>query len=460
MTFMFIGCEKETSQRDLQPSKNTSDIAILESMGFCSADIEDLGDHYLVEGDIRFDKEDMHYYTPTTRQYHCGWLVGYNNQQNITVRIDNSLINQSNWADAIIAAINAWNSEPDCNIRMTYVTSPIADITFSYASLLRYINGVPVGRAIARSTFPRNDMPGPTVQVDTYWNFLTLGEKTWVMMHELGHNFGLRHTDYMNRADDGSNEGTPIDRETGNRIDAIHIPGTPTNNSDNRSLMWSIANDRSYPTYSFSDYDKIALKNMYPNPTITGPDSPGLYTFATYTIPTDMPTGTIFNGWEVTPNSYSAPKGMRDSNLDIGFTTVARYTLKANFTLPGGMDYSTTITVVVLPDLPNILCAAEKLTFPERETIGLWDEVVYWTKPDQFVTFDADNDEYCEYEWTSFDPLELKSGLGNVFETGVSSDNYQEPSLYTIKCRAKLNGLYSDWVDIYLYISAERSEIY
>ena len=213
MTFMFIGCEKEISQRDLQPSKNTSDIAILESMGFCSADIQDLGDYYQVEGDIRFDKEDMHYYTPTTRQYHSGWLVGHNNQQNITVMIDNSLINESNWADAIIAAIDAWNSEPDCNIRMTYVTSPTADITFSAWPL--------GGGTIARSTFPRNDMPGPTVQVDTYWNFLTLGEKTWVMMHELGHNFGLRHTDYMNRADDGSNEGTPIDRETGNRLDAI-----------------------------------------------------------------------------------------------------------------------------------------------------------------------------------------------------------------------------------------------
>ncbi len=29
--------------------------------------------------------------------------------------------------------------------------------------------------------------------------------------------------------------------------------------------MWSVA-DKSYPTYSFSDYDKIALKKMYPNP--------------------------------------------------------------------------------------------------------------------------------------------------------------------------------------------------
>ena len=233
-------------------------MAVLESLGFSAENIEVFEDYYRVEGDIRFEKKDMYLYKPQTRQYHCGELiydlnVTFHNRFYIKVKIDPTLINQSNWEEVILDAINAWNTEPVCGLYMSYVTSGDADITLSK----RYYAPLPNGQvALGESSFPRSGKPGPTVYINADIidsRAYSKGKKTYLVMHELGHNVGLRHTDWMNRNNQGGRES-----------DAIHIPGTPTTNSDENSLMWSTHINQSYPSKSFSSYDKIALQRIYP----------------------------------------------------------------------------------------------------------------------------------------------------------------------------------------------------
>lgn len=79
--------------------------------------------------------------------------------------------------------------------------------------------------------------PGSTVSINTYYNTIAASKKNNVITHELGHTFGLNHTD-------GS-------------MGAL-IPCTPI--SDNNSVMFSGVQEWS----GFSAYDIIAISTLYP----------------------------------------------------------------------------------------------------------------------------------------------------------------------------------------------------
>lgn len=78
-----------------------------------------------------------------------------------------------------------------------------------------------------------------------------------IIMHEIGHCLGLRHTDWATRQSCGSGSSG----ESANPPGAIHIPGTPTG-YDASSLMLACFNSNS--TGSFDQYDKVALEYLYP----------------------------------------------------------------------------------------------------------------------------------------------------------------------------------------------------
>lgn len=225
-------------------SAENDDIHILQSLGFDASDITEMETFYLVEGDIIFEKSKLSGYgkAQTRQAYHTTGLIAYPKQSTITVGIDSSIPTSGvdNWREEILEAINLWN--PLSNLHLTYTTDANPDILVRSDA-----NNLLPNNAIAAGEFPVNGQPGATILINLdygYNKMIPRLQKIYNMVHEFGHCFGLRHTNWEARKESPAN----------------HINGTPT--SDPYSVMNGGTAESSWN--GFSRDDQYAIRVLYP----------------------------------------------------------------------------------------------------------------------------------------------------------------------------------------------------
>lgn len=220
------------------------DMYVIQALGFDTLDIIELKSAYLIQGDILIEKNSLSTdnQVQTRQAYHTTGLIGHPKQRSITVGVDNSIPTSGvdNWRDEIQEAINLWN--PLSNLKMSYTTAANPDI------LIRSDASDPLPDiAIAAGTWPMNGKPGSSIRINLdYNNNKTIPrlQKIYNMVHELGHCFGLRHTNWKSIGESGAND----------------IFGTSA--SDPYSVM--NGGTAEYQWSGFSKGDKDAIRILYP----------------------------------------------------------------------------------------------------------------------------------------------------------------------------------------------------
>jgi hypothetical protein len=249
-TLGFSSCKKEQigAVPDVAATQS-SPLQRLLDMGFAQKNIEDKGDYYLVEGDIRFDKSSLAVKPIATKpgviakpqdQVSGLFLIDFQRQPNVTVRIDASLPSQF-IADAQ-QAIREWNSIERVRVNLNLTTDASADITIIGQNLN---NG-----AFGEAPLPLNGTPGSFVHIDPRMpaSFARL-----VITHELGHCLGFHHTDLYARGEDPGIWG------------AQTIPGTPFNDPNSIMNSGSAPNQVQGVWQGFSEFDVTGFRTLYPD---------------------------------------------------------------------------------------------------------------------------------------------------------------------------------------------------
>ena len=95
--------------------------------------------------------------------------------------------------------------------------------------------------------------PGKRIDIDRSSFNGTDDRLEQIFTHEIGHNLGLRHSDWNNRRScGGGGESTAYG--------AVHIAGTPTG-FDAKSVMNACIPDNGSGEFSY--YDRVALRRLY-----------------------------------------------------------------------------------------------------------------------------------------------------------------------------------------------------
>jgi hypothetical protein len=165
----------------------------------------------------------------------------------ICVNPTSSFNNTSGFVSALDAAISAYNALPLVWDMARGPTSGCnANIT---ATTMSGVGG--------SAGFPSGGNPYGTINIGTGLTSYSGNVKKHVIMHELGHTVGFRHSDYYNRAiscGSGGNEGSA-------GVGAILIPGTPSTAVVGGSVMNSCF--RSTESGNWTSSDVTALNYLY-----------------------------------------------------------------------------------------------------------------------------------------------------------------------------------------------------
>lgn len=255
VSFMFNACQK--NQENVIEDRTVTDqevLAKISNLGFSTENVIRADNGYIVEGDILLThsqlenkQEGISLRIASDEQYRTTELVT-GLPRVITISLANNM--PSNFSPAVDEAIDRYNNE---NLQLTFQrVSSNGDIHISSGYWWWSWFGI-----LGQGGFPENGDPWGSIMLNTsYFGSSTTGYLASVIVHEMGHCIGFRHTDYMDRS---YSCGGSYSNEGESEYGAIHIPGTPTG-PDALSFMLSCSDgtDR-----EFNSNDVIALEYLY-----------------------------------------------------------------------------------------------------------------------------------------------------------------------------------------------------
>ena len=278
------------SDKTLGVNERDPQVAQLVALGFRPDMIEDRGDYFLIEGDVRVSKDAIPRLTasrlPSTLdvlraaestpvwkpylQWGTDVLVGQTQVQTILVDVS-GLASQPAWQTAARDALVQWNAVNCSGVHLAEGTP--ADIVFStttsFPTTVAAIGSWPADAPAG------SQKPGPTIQVNTPYTGTPNNASTKLrnMVHEIGHTIGFRHTNWQARGEQQTPPG------------ANQISGTPQ--TDAASVMNGGTATEAWG--GFSGYDRSATSTLYyslancvPAVSISGPQTVTLHQSAQY----------------------------------------------------------------------------------------------------------------------------------------------------------------------------------
>jgi hypothetical protein len=273
--------------QELDFKEDTVALNLIKNLGFFSGSkIVDIGDYYMVDDDILFKKFDTTKTKSTSSnasyrlgnpsdpsesilQYNTFNLIDYTQQSFIPVKIDNAIPTSGpdNWRAELTSAVAAYNSVS--NIQLQLVESTTANLIN-----IKSDNGSLPDGTVAMAEWPTYGHPGLSILVNLDFHSdlsLSSNQKIYNLVHELGHCFGLRHSNWQSRGESESPNGAQLISNT--------------SSSDPNSVMNGGTALNSW--VGFSSGDIIALQKLYPKVNYAYPIVP-IYKYYNYTTGNDF----------------------------------------------------------------------------------------------------------------------------------------------------------------------------
>jgi len=266
LSVMVVSCEKDSQH--LYNYEESTDInypEIISHIGLDASSAVDMGDYFVVEGDIMLSKEQLLQEKDlSTRQVRGDYTVSLTYRYDIKVGIDSNIPNQ--WYADIQQALDKWNATMSVNMRI--VTTSNQDILIKRNDTLGGIAGALLPMS--------NGKPGSTVEINfNEFDDRSSSQKILIMVHELGHCLGLRHTNW--RVDPYA---------SGSYIGISGTPNTVNNPDPNSVMNWDAGG---LYWNGFSYYDNIAIETIYGKPyllgLLSGNQDPSVGVSTVYSIP-------------------------------------------------------------------------------------------------------------------------------------------------------------------------------
>ena len=205
----------------------------LYEIGFDTTNMHKIDEYYVVEEDIIFSENDL-LNLLRLRQYTTS--IYYQSENPIKIGFDSSFSDSLLWKNAMIEV--ASNYSEMSGLKMLYDNNN-PDIKLKGA---RGLDDCAYGEFPTTTT-----KPGGCVIVDTYYNVLRDAQKIFLLMHEIGHNLGLRHSNCLTN-------GEILDEGV------VHVPGTPFVDSDSYMLSSTCG----YAWHGGSKGDSLTLDYLWP----------------------------------------------------------------------------------------------------------------------------------------------------------------------------------------------------
>lgn len=249
---LLYSCSKHDINIENDSKKDVASIREkVARLGFDTTNVIINGEFILVEGDIVLTKSELNKTSPrhaSSVDISNGvYPINYSKHKDLKYHIASTV---SGWESAIEAAFTHYQLS-NFNLRFTRTTDVNeADLLIESGSM-----------AVADARFPANGQIGSRIGINTLYSYFSEGQKIYVIVHEIGHAIGLRHTNWrINEAEYGVSNGTSVGAYT--------IPGTPnsSSNPDPNSVFNGNVTMSPPPNWSnFSSFDKIALISLYPS---------------------------------------------------------------------------------------------------------------------------------------------------------------------------------------------------